>query len=386
MASKSHAKREQLSYLDSAIALAGIDEADRVNELRERAADVLHSLGRFGEAADRLSALLPVCTLNDFIGAARLHRKIAGACTARQQIDKATDEVNEARRLLDAARADGSDEWWREHFAVERVRLYALYTQAGLKEMAEAIAHLAPQVDSHGTLLERGLFNRSVLLLRMREQRYRPDAETVELAALAADQLHEAGDAAEACFAAFTHAFCKLWSGAIDDATLELQQVLTETVRVGDAERNLLCLTYLAVAARLRGDVDSAQAFAEAAKAAARASGSSHYEGMADANLAWVAWRRGDSAAAGELADAAAKGTSRQVKYPFVWLHALVGLARAVEAGDAATGVACAQPMTDRWQQALPAPVENAVEAAVAEPTLARLASVVDASKRVGYL
>ena len=267
--------------------------------------------------------------------------------------------------MLDAARSDGSDEWWREHFAVERMRLYALYTQARLEEMAEVIADLAQQIESHGTLRERGLFNQSVGLLRIREQRYRPDAETVELAALAADQLREAGDAAEACFAAFTQAFCKLWSGAIDDAALELQQVLAETVRLGDAERNLLCLIYLAVAARLHGDVDSTQAFAEAAKAAARASGSSHYEGMANANLAWVAWRRGDSAAAGELANAAAKGPPPKIKYPFVWLHALVGLARAVEAGDVAAALAYARSMTDPWQQALPAPMESAVEAAV---------------------
>ena len=90
LASKSHANQEQLRYLDSAIALAGVDEAERVNELRERAADVLHSLGRFGEAADRFAALLPVYTLTDFIGAARLHRKIARACTA-QLADRQSD-------------------------------------------------------------------------------------------------------------------------------------------------------------------------------------------------------------------------------------------------------------------------------------------------------
>jgi len=375
-----------LRYLDSAIALAGVDEAERVNALRERAADVLHSLGRFDEAAGRFAALLPVYTLTDSIGAARLHRKIAGALSAQQHVDRANEEVDRARRLLDAARSDGSDEWWREHFAVERVRLYALYIRAELEEMAEVFAQLAPQVDSHGTLLERGLFNRSLLLLRMREQRYRPAARTVELAASAVDQLREAGDAAEACFASFQHAFSMLWSGAIDDAALGLQQVLAETVRLGDAERNLLCLTYLAVAERLRSDVDSAQAFAEAAKAAARASGSSHYEGMANANLAWVAWRRGDSAAAGELTDAAAKGTPPKLKYPFVWLHALVGLAAAVEARDAAAALSYARSMIDTWQQPLPAPVESAVEAAVHDPTLANLAAVVDASKAVGYL
>jgi ATP/maltotriose-dependent transcriptional regulator MalT len=266
------------------------------------------------------------------------------------------------------------------------VRLNASYLQARLAEMAEVIARLAPRIEAHGTLRERGLFNRGVLLLRMREQRYRPDPETVELAALAAAQLREAGDAYEACFAAFTHAFCMLWSGATDAATRELTEVLADTVRLGDAERRLLCLTYLAVAGRLRGDVDSAQAFAEAAAAAARSAGSAHYEGMANANLAWVAWRRGDAATADELMDAVAERTSTQVRYPFVWLHALVGLARAVDANDVAAALAYARPMTDGGQQLLPPPVEAALDAAVDEPTLARLAAVVDASRQVGYL
>ena len=86
------------------------------------------------------------------------------------------------------------------------------------------------------------------------------------------------------------------------------------------------------------------------------------------------------------LVDAAAKGTPPKLKYPFVWLHALIGLACAVEAGDVAAALAYARSMTDSWLQPLPAPLESAVEAAVHDPTLANLAAVVDASKRVGYL
>jgi hypothetical protein len=357
-----------------------------VTALREHAADVLHLLGRFGEATDWFEALLAVVGASDPLGAARIHRKIATACAAQQHMDKANQQVEEARRLLDTARAAGSDDWWREYFAVELFRISVYYAQARLEEMAEVIARLTPQIESHATLRERGVFNRNVMLLRLREQRYRPDAGTVELAALAAKQLREAGDASEACFARFGHAFTELWSGAIDDAARDLQEVLAETVRLGDAERNLLCLTYLAVTARLRGDVDTAQAFAEAAMAAARTNGSLHYEGMANANLAWVAWRRGDAASIDARVSAASKQVSPHVKYPFVWLHALVGLARAVEAMDLDAALAYAQSMTDWWQQVLHPDVQMALDSAIKAPTLATMAAVVDASRRAGYL
>ena len=117
---------------------------------------------------------------------------------------------------------------------------------------------------------ERGLFHRNLALLKLRQQRYRPDPATVELAARAANELREAGDIAEICLATFTHAFTELWSGAIDDADRHMQDVLSETVHLGDAERNLLCLVYLAVSARLRGDIETTEAFAEAAIAVAR--------------------------------------------------------------------------------------------------------------------
>lgn len=130
------------------------------------------------------------------------------------------------------------------------------------------------------------------------QQRYRAGEATIALAALSVDELRRAGDPAEVCLTAFGHAFAQLWSGDVAKADESLQQVLRETVRLGDAERNMLCLTYLAVSARFLHDVDRAEAFAHAAMSAARHNGARHYEGVAHSNLAWVAWRRGNRAAA----------------------------------------------------------------------------------------
>lgn len=164
-----------------------------------------------------------------------------------------------------------------------------------------------------------------------------------------------------------------------------LQQVLREAVRLGDAERNMLCLTYLAVSARFLHDVDRAEAFAHAAMSAARHNGARHYEGVAHSNLAWVAWRRGDRAAA--LAGIA---TARQMAvlhgYPFNWFCDMIELASAVEQADFALAAACARSMADPRQQLLREDVQLALDAAAADTTPETMTTLLAVSERAGYV
>ncbi len=384
LAAKTYANREQLRYLESAIRLAGAADVVRIAALAECAGDVLHLLGRFAEAADRFEAILAQASRIDALDAARLRRKIARTLTPRWQFDPANSALDEARRLLDGSPAISSAPWWREHFALELFRMWAYYMQARVAEVVDMVARLAPEVDAHATLSERGLFHRNLALLKLRQLRYRPDPATVELAARAADELREAGDIAEICLATFTHAFTELWSGAIDDADRHMQDVLSETVRLGDAERNLLCLVYLAVSARLRGDIETAEAFAEAAIAVARANGAPHYEGAAYANLGWVAWRRGE----GALADDHLKSARRLciANYPFIWLHAMVSLARAVEQKDMSAATEHVRSMIGPTMQLLQPTVQDALELAASSPSPQTLQAMVDASRSAGYL
>ena len=385
LAAKTYANRERLRYLDSAIRLAGASDVVRIAALTERAGDVLHLLGRFGEAADRFESILARMSPTEALDAARLHRKIARTWTPRMRFDPANHALDEARRLLDRSPVISSAPWWREHFALELFRMWSHYMQARAAEIVETVARLAPDVDAHGTLSERGLFHRNLALLRLRQQRYRPDQATVQLAAQAADELREGGDITEICLATFTHAFTELWSGAIDDADRHMQDVLSETVRLGDAERNLLCLVYLAVSARLRGDVDTAQAFADAAIAMARKNGTPHYEGASYGTLAWVAWRRGDPILADDHLTAARRLMTLP-HFPLVWLHAMVSLARAVEGMDMTAATEHARSMIGPTLQLLRPTVQDALELAASSPSPQTLQVLVDASRRAGYL
>jgi hypothetical protein len=342
-------------------------------------------MGRFGEAADRFESILTRMSPTEPLDAARLHRKIARTWTPRMRFDPANHALDEARRLLDRSPAISSAAWWREHFALELFRMYAYYLQTRSAEIAELAARLAPEIEAHGTVAERGLFHRNFAMLKIRQQRYRPDAATVELTVLAANELREAGDIAEICLATFAIAFAELWSDAIEDADRHMQEVLRETVRLGDSERNLLCLAYLAVSARLRGDVDTAQAFADAAIARARKNGTPHYEGASYGTLAWVAWRRGDPTLADDHLTAARRLMTLP-HFPFVWLHAMVSLARAVEGMDMSAAAEHARSMIGPSLQLLRPVVQESLESAASSPNPQTLQALVDASRRAGYL
>jgi ATP/maltotriose-dependent transcriptional regulator MalT len=188
----------------------------------------------------------------------------------------------------------------------------------------------------------------------------------------------------EFCLTSFSVPFTQLWRGAIDEAERGMREVLEDTVRLGDAERNLLCLVYLAVVFRQRGDVDSAEAFATAAIARARANRALHYEAVSQGTLAWVAWRRGDGGRADQLVDLARQTTIPL--YPFMWIFAAVGLVRGVERDDIEAAKAMVARMLEPSHQLLDEDVEATLVKARDAPSAAKMRAAVDACRRIRYL
>lgn len=384
LAATSHAHPEELLYLDSAIRLA--DQADRARfaALRERSGDALQLLGRYADAAERYESLMTCTDASAAIDNARLHRKVARTWTPRFAGEQANREIDEARRWLSAANAPKDDTWWREYFAVELFAIWALYMQGRTDACAAIADAIGTDIETKATIKERGWFHRNVALCRLRQQRYRPDAQTLELAKLAVREDTESGDTNELCLTLLGVPFTLLWKGDIEEAEHALHTVLQETVRLGDAERNLLCLVYLAVVYRQLDNVDSAEAFANAAIARANANRSPHYEAVSNGTLAWVAWRRGDGELADRLVDLSLRTTIPQ--YPFAWISAAVGLARALERSDFEGAVLMVARMLDPSHQGLDADAQTVFERAVAEPGTDTWQAVVDTCRRVRYL
>jgi ATP/maltotriose-dependent transcriptional regulator MalT len=92
--------------------------------------------------------------------------------------------------------------------------------------------------------------------------------------------------------------FCLLWRGDFSGAANYLQQALAIAERTGQADFQLLSLTYLSVAYRMQGDTVRTREVSERHLAYVPSVQVPPYSDTAHANLAWVAWKEGDQIAA----------------------------------------------------------------------------------------
>jgi hypothetical protein len=87
--------------------------------------------------------------------------------------------------------------------------------------------------------------------------------------------------------ATFTHAFTELWSGTIDDADRHMRDA--QRNRAPGRRRAQSAVPGSPAKPARPDDIDTAEAFAEAAIAVARTNVAPHHEGASYANLARVA-------------------------------------------------------------------------------------------------
>ena len=392
LAQRTHANDEALSYLAAATRLADTSETDRILILREHSGDLQHLVGRFELAADQFKSIVEEISPDKGpVMAARLFRKMARTFTPRQRAPDALAKLKEAKEILDRqpARLRGTP-WWNEYLESELELMWILYMNARSEELAVLAHTLEPEFHAHGNATQRMNFHRSLILLELRQQRFRVGPATVSRAAKVLDEMDVIDDQTVVTFAMFGHAFTLLWSGQIEQADIRLREVLAKATRIGDAERTVLCLTYLAVTARFRNDTDNARAFALAAQSAARRNRSPMYDGVASANLAWVAWRRGEEDVA-SLCDEATRLLATYANYPLQWLLKFVELARSLAADqpDLPGAMATVQVMAQPSQQLLRADVQEALEAAASAESDGRLPALHELMRvatHAGYL
>ena len=392
IARRTHANDEALSHLAAATRLAHNNEADRILALRERSADLEHLVGRFERAADQYRSILDEnLPANDPVTAARLMRKMARTFTPRQRASDALVKLKEADAILDCQPEHSRGAaWWNEHLESALELMWILYMNARSEELEVLASTLEPELEAKGNATQRLSFHRNLVLLELRQRRFRVGPATVARAARVLDEVAEIDDLSVVTFAMFGHAFTLLWSGQIEKAEIRLREVLAMATRIGDAERAVLCLTYLAVAARFRGDTDNARAFAVAAQSAARKNRSPMYDGIASANLAWVAWRKAEGDIAAHCDDAR-RLMATYASYPLQWLLKFVELARSMDGDrpDLPAAMTAVQIMVHPSQQLLRADVQEVLEAAAGAEPERRLPALLDlmrAASHAGYL
>ena len=361
--------------------------------LYEGLGDVLKVV-RADEAWQAYQGALQATGEEDRLAGSRLQRKIGFNFMGQGQVDQGMQAFDLAEVCLGQEPFPPVAEWWKEWGDVRSYRLNAYYIMGRLREMAQVLDELRPVVEQHGAVRLRGLYLCNRVIMAMRRDRYVISDETLAEARKWLAATPKAGDR---FWIEFAH-YLVGWLLVLRDEFEEAEEVLQTALALTEQTRNLWIETYvlnwLAALWRKRCQVRKARHYASRGLNTARTVHHPEQVGLSQGHLAWVAWREGNQAEAGDLGQAARRSWQRsQWVYAFHWTALWPLLAMALEGDRISEALDHARAMLDPTQQKLPRPMESTLESAIEageagqpEAVRAWLQRAVEEAQGSGYL
>ena len=371
-AGRLYANAEAAGYFRRALALlneATSADPEWLAELApavgESLSDVFMRVGEHEQAEAELAQAELLVPPGDRVRRARLLRKRGYSC----RLQRRSEDEAEFYRAGEAALGTRplGQAWWEErcHIAVGWLGMLASRPP---DQLENGLTTYRPIVEQHGTAEQRSHMLGWVGEASLRRERYVSGEETLDYfrAGLAAGR--ESGIVMAVMWARASLGFALLLAGRLDEAEVELTEALALAERAGDTFGRASCLAYLTMLHRKRGDVAGAHRVVENALEAARAApafgDSDDYVAHAQANLAWIAWRKADYSRAEELAREAWNGwDAYSLQRVFAWVPVFPLLGLALRAGRHDEALELAGVVLDRTRQALPPELEESLRA-----------------------
>ena len=296
------------------LAAAGEAHTPAVQALQEQLGDILYLVARYDEADAVLRQALASVHDADPLTQIRLQRKIANTLRDRYRYDEALQTLVAALAVLDwdvsGARLDAPvqeqppavpPDWFAEWLQLHMEMLSIYYWCGRVDEGIALCDRIQPVVARSGTVGQQANLMGQRAALELRRSRFVTSDQTLALIRNVLAARLEAGPPATIPAAHFQLGFFLLWHGDDDEAETELQTSLQRAEETGDLNLQARCLTYLTIFYRRRGLVAETRRTAARALAVAARVGMHEYEGLAKANLAWLAWTDGDWPAVEQL-------------------------------------------------------------------------------------
>jgi tetratricopeptide (TPR) repeat protein len=366
------ANQDAIDYYRRALGLLAAFPEDRAwpeGQLRmgvrlyEPLGDVLHLAGDHAGSRRSFEQALSQVSAEELLVRVRLQWKVGTALRSGGDNEEALAAYCRAEEALGQAPDPPDRAWWQAwgQIQIERILTYGAMARGG--DMAELIIKTLPVLEQWGTLGQRLSLLMDTIRLHLQRDRYVITDEVLGLAETTLATSLGAGDLPRIADFRFALGFCRLWRGELEEAETELELARRQAVQLGDLGLQVLCLTYLAVVCRKRGQVmETDQASVEGLSAAIMAQMPA-YAAMAEANLAWVAWREG------RLSDVEAHGQRALdlwgqpgFAYPFQWAARWPLLDVALARQQLAEAVVHCRALLDPQQQRLPDPLTSSLE------------------------
>jgi DNA-binding SARP family transcriptional activator len=333
----------------------------------ERLADILLLTGQLDESRIAYQRAVADISAADCLTQARLYRKIGNTWRDQYQYSEAQLSYAEAEGVLgmapviDAtgtAQSHYTSAWWQEWIQVLLEVDFMHYWRGQLQASDELHTKLKPAIDRHGTLHQQANFLQQSIVIEFRRQRCVATYAMVVAAKTVLNLLQTAEAHTAVPSAYFMVGFLLVWFGDAPGALEPLQTALAMAEQTGDLSLQARCLTYLAIAQRQCRRVAEAEQAATRSLATAMAAHMPDYIGIAQGNLAWVAWQLGDSEQARQYGHAALEAwqpvLTAQTSIPPLWIALCPLIALALDVGDLASAVDYSRLLLNPDQPRLP--------------------------------
>ncbi len=269
---------------------------------------------------------------------------------------------------------------------------YWLNDQAKMARYLSDIQHLDM---TQATAAQQALYYKAQIHPRFRQLRFNMDDEGVALAKAAFDAISQTDNLPQILEYRFSYAVILFSNGRLEDAQVHLDACIEQAQSFNNILLLARCLTYNTVLHRLADDVEKTEAAANQALESSNKAQMLDYSAAAEANLAWVAYKKQDLHQAHSHNHQALETWSRLsglYAYPMQWLGLLLELAMQLNESTPNLTLCqslCAQMLNDN-QQRLPAVIEYQLEQLQRlNSSLSlkqQIAQVVSAAQSVSYL
>ena len=370
-------------------ALAMSRRQDAKTRLLEAHGDALMLLDKQEEARSAYNQALDHVAPAHHLRRSCLYRKLGSAWRHQHDLARAAALYDLAFESLGPEPARGDPAWRSAWIDLQLDRLDLDYYEGKPAEMAALRTRLEPVVLAAGTPRQRAAYLASGFAADCFRARFVVSGEMLSSARACLAAAGQAGDVQQITQAQLALGFGLLWSGALDEAETCLRGAL-DAIEHGSMRDRACATTYLSVVYRKRRQVSEVERLSRRSLRLAAECDPAVYLAAAQANLAWVAWSRGQSAQAIALGLAALNGWLGS-HYPFQWLALLPLLAVSLDGADLDSALTYRRALLAPSQQRLPHELEavlnGAGEAAIGpQPARGLLQRAADLARDLQFL
>jgi hypothetical protein len=269
--------------------------------LYENLGEVLALTGDYPQALERFEKALELPYESSRLWRSRVYRKISEALIPQYQHIAAQEALRQAECALAQREGEDNQEERQEWLQVQLMRSQLLYWGNRPDEMDEILIKIQPVLEKDGRPDQRCEMLSQQYMARLRHERYRVSAETVELAQRRFELTRSQGNPYDTAWALFLVGFGQLWHGDHAAARDNLRAAHEAAVRLGTVLLQTRCLAYLSIVDRYLGAAEELRTELPRLIALAISINEYAYIGIGRANQGWLAWRDGDLAEARRL-------------------------------------------------------------------------------------